>query len=308
MADGSQTGRWTEEVGDLASLRRDIDLARHEIAQVQALLAARTARPYYSLDDGWALTHLDTGQPFFVNTRDRCVTPWILMGGQWETNVDRVLTAFTRPGMHVVDVGAHMGYYSVKLASIVGSAGKLVGFEPNPAMAPYAQRNLTLNALGGHAVVHALALGSEAGRARLTFSSGDYAQANLVGHGLADHSFEVDVHRLDDLYQDRLDLLKIDAEGCEPMVLAGAQATLRRSPNCAVMIEVNLDRWEAIAPLDELFRLVDTQTVSAVTPQGNLLPLARHQVREYLSQQAFTEAYLFFCSRSDLNRLGGLIA
>lgn len=50
-------------------------------AETFSLLANRTGRPYWNLTDGWALAHLDSGEPFYVNTRDTTVTPWILMGG-----------------------------------------------------------------------------------------------------------------------------------------------------------------------------------------------------------------------------------
>ncbi len=291
----------------LATLKSRLREAKRAYVETQALLRARLARPYYPLNDGWALTYLDTGQPFYVNTEDRTVTPWIVMGGHWETNVDDVLTAYAAPGMAFADIGAHMGYYSVKIGARLGSTGRVIAFEPNPAMEPFARRNVGINGLA-NAVVHPFGLGDVATRFMLTFSEGDMAQANLVAHGKADHAFEVIVHRLDDIFDGTLDLIKLDAEGFEPRVLSGAQATLARSPNCALMIEVNLSRWESEQPLARLFDLVGRdKAVLAVKATGGLIRMSEEEVRDHLAVQMFTEGYLFFCPQNAVHRVAHLI-
>ena len=82
---------------DLGFLKAYVEKTFHVAAQHADLFAQRSNRPYYPLNDGWGLTYLSTGQPFFVNTEDRNITPWILMGGHWETNVDRILCAYVKP-------------------------------------------------------------------------------------------------------------------------------------------------------------------------------------------------------------------
>ena len=59
--------------------------------------------------------------------------------------------------MHVVDIGTHMGYYTVKLASLAGPSGFSVAFEPNPGMNPFVKRNITRNGLS--TTLHEVALG-----------------------------------------------------------------------------------------------------------------------------------------------------
>lgn len=285
-------------------LQAELDDLRGRLASLQQ----RMARPFYPLDDGWALTHLDTGQPFFVNTRDRNVTPWILMGGHWETNVDRVMSAYTRPGMHVVDIGAHMGYYTVKLASLVGPSGLSVAFEPNPEMNPFTERNIMLNGLS--TILHKVALGDRIGVATLSFSRGNHAQASLVADGPSDYSCAVEVHTLDSKMAGSppVDLIKLDAEGFEPMILEGAQETLERSPGCAIMLELNLHRWRKYRPFEALYPLLGKATNAfAVTHEGRLEKIGFEQMEEFLEGCFLSENYFLFCPDEHVKNLSDLL-
>ena len=280
----------------VVELREELCIIKTQLAEISRSLVSRFSRPFYCLDDGWALTHLDTGQPFFINTRDRNVTPWLLMGGHWETNVDRVMAAYVRPGMFVVDIGAHMGYYTVKLGSLIGPTGLLISFEPNPEMNAYTERNISINAI--NAELRKIGLGEKPGVATISFFKGNLAQASMTNIGPADYSFKVEVDTLDNSLAEYrpVDLIKLDAEGYEPMILRGGQATLSRSPDCAVMLELNLERWEQFSKLEELPGLIGEQRIIfAVTADGKLVRKEFSELRGFLSTCFLTENYFLFC-------------
>jgi len=292
-------------------LRQEVGQLRAELAEIKRLMGVWLSRPYYCLDDGWGLTHLNTGQPFFVNTRDRNVTPWILMGGHWETNVDAVMSVYVRPGMFVADIGAHMGYYTVKLGSLVGPAGKIISFEPNPEMSRFAECNIAIN--GINAELKKIGLGKKREVATLSFDQGNQAQATLTDIGHTDYSFEVQIDTLDNVLSGSapVDLIKLDAEGYEPMILEGARETLARSPNCAVMLELNLVRWERFAKLDDLPGLIgEDKTIFAVTHDGHLMKMSFSELRAFLNTCFLTENYFLFCppNAEALSRVQSLLA
>src|SRR5262245_54360926 len=106
------------------------------------------SRMYCYLGGNRALTQLSTGQPFFVNTDDRGIATWIMLGGIWETFVDDVLCRLARPGMNFLDIGANMGYYSVKIGGLIGPSGKIFSFEPNPEIYPFLKDNMEVNGFG----------------------------------------------------------------------------------------------------------------------------------------------------------------
>ncbi|CAE6869656.1 hypothetical protein R69746_08323 [Paraburkholderia aspalathi] len=275
------------------------------------LYSKRSARPYYPLNDGWALTTLDSGQPFFVNTEDRNVAPWIIMGGHWETNVERVMMSYVSPGMTALDIGAHFGYYTVKIGSKIGSSGRLYSFEPNPEVNAMCLENIKINGLASHVTLHKFALGDSEASALLTRSHSNMASANLIGEQDPDYSVEVQVKRLDDVIPAdcSVDLIKLDAEGYEKRILDGAAATLLRSPQCAIMIELGLDRWEKAAPLSDLVAACGgNRELYAVQGDGTIKRIALNELRPFLLSCPFHENYIFVARRQDVEtKIGHLL-
>jgi FkbM family methyltransferase len=270
-----------------------------------SVLAQRTARPYYPLDSGWGLSFLSTGHPFFVNTTDRNITPWIIMGGHWETNVDQVLCEYAQPGMNVLDIGAHMGYYTVKLASKIGRSGSLLAFEPNPEVNCVCLENIKINGLTTHARVYNFALGDKTEKKTLTRSHSNMGSANLVGDQDADFTVEVEVKRLDDVVpkERAIDLIKLDAEGYEAFILNGAKETLARSSSCAVMIELGLERWERFTPLDQVVPLCggNGRKMYAVLDDGTI-KLLEGDLREFLKTVQFGENYFLVARPQEVEK------
>jgi FkbM family methyltransferase len=292
----------------ITSLERQIDEANKSLREMQvyvekilhvcsthfAAYSQRSARPYYPLDNGWALTHLSTGQPFFVNTEDRNLTPWIIMGGTWESNVDLPLLTYAQPGMRVLDIGAHIGYYTVKLGAKAGHTGRVMAFEPNPKVNRVCLENIKINGLTGMTTLHKFALGDKAGNATLTYSSSNMTSANLLGDQDADFSVGVGVFPLDDVVPEEMsiDLIKLDAEGYEARILEGAKSVLARSPQCAIMIELGLERWERSAPLENLLSICGGNKVAyAVRDDGTVELMELDKIRPFLLTCAFHENY-----------------
>jgi FkbM family methyltransferase len=65
----------------------------------------------------------------------------ILRYGFYEEGLTRMLLTLLRPRMTFVDVGAHVGYYSLLAAHIVGQNGRVLAFEPMPATFDLLRRN-----------------------------------------------------------------------------------------------------------------------------------------------------------------------
>jgi FkbM family methyltransferase len=148
-----------------------------------------------------------------------------------------------RPGGTVVDAGANIGMFTVPLAKMVGPTGKVYAFEPHPACADILRKNLALNGLTRTSEVREKALYSFPGEAKLYFSppsvnnNGDHRlwpDPGETREHVTVHATTLD----DELPWERLDLLKIDTQGCEQQVLDGAAKTLERSPGVALSMEL----------------------------------------------------------------------
>lgn len=124
------------------------------------------------------------------------------------------LTERARVGVFA-DVGAHLGYYAVRMA---GRCGRVVAFEPNPKSRAKLLKNIELNGLRNVAVLP-YACGEARYRAKL-YPAG--SGSTLLEGFVNAEPIEVEVVPLDEAL-DRVDLAKIDVEGYEWNVLQGAR-------------------------------------------------------------------------------------
>ncbi|MGB8635266.1 MAG: FkbM family methyltransferase [Rhodanobacteraceae bacterium] len=168
---------------------------------------------------------------------DDVIVPTMRSAGVWEV-AETVLTLRTlRPGMHVIDAGAHVGYYSVLFSRCVGPEGWVLAFEPEPNNYRLLSANLLLNDCR-NAQAKALALAASAGRDSLYLSPN-----NLGDHRLLPtrgrRSVGVQTIDLDTIIgSETVDFVKMDTQGAEPRVLAGMKGIIHNNrERLACMIE-----------------------------------------------------------------------
>jgi FkbM family methyltransferase len=167
--------------------------------------------------------------------------PWVrkLALGVFEPETVDAVKAFLRPGGTFVDVGAHVGFFSLLGAKLVGGAGRVIAVEPDPGNAESLRRNLELNQYD-QVHVEQVALGAEAGTAELYIAE-DSGQHSLLAR--SGKSVSVEVRTLDELWtaadMPPLDVIKIDVEGAELDMLRGAKETLRRWPRVVVLMDIH---------------------------------------------------------------------
>lgn len=130
-----------------------------------------------------------------------------------------------------VDVGANVGVHTIRLAKLVGASGEVIAIEPDPDLASRADGNIRLNRLSNVRVIQAAAADRDA--TALLYSPG-IADANRGRASLLHHTHltgltqEVPTVTIDEVCRDPVALIKIDVEGTEAAVVAGAAATIAR--------------------------------------------------------------------------------
>src|SRR5882672_8888662 len=174
-----------------------------------------------------------------------------LMHGKFEDAEKRFVQKLLRPGMTVLDVGAHHGLYALLAAKRVGWRGKVIAFEPSPRERGRLLRHLRVNACW-NAGVEACALGAEPGEQNLFVVEGRQDWCNsLRPPALKEptQTVRVDVERLDDvlwrLKVDVVDFIKLDVEGAELSVLEGAGRLLQGPSRPVILTEVQDIRTRA---------------------------------------------------------------
>jgi FkbM family methyltransferase len=133
--------------------------------------------------------------------------------------------------MHAVDVGANVGYYMLLIRQAVGPRGRVDSIEPQPDNVVELRRNIDANRFD-NVRLFPVALGEADGEAMLSTE----INATLLGEPSGPRT-PVAVRRLDDVVEERIDLLKVDVEGYEAQVLRGARRHLASRP--ALFLEVH---------------------------------------------------------------------
>jgi FkbM family methyltransferase len=158
-----------------------------------------------------------------------------------ETSYCELFESALRPGLTVVDGGAHLGAYAVLAARAVGTTGTVLAFEPDPYNFGALEHNVRRLA-GGRVRLSRKALGAAPGSARFHLSSGTRGSSF---HERGDTTGVVDVEMTTlDAELDALDLaggllVKLNVEGAEPFVLDGMQETLGRVEDVTVFVEAH---------------------------------------------------------------------
>src|SRR5580765_1948024 len=150
----------------LAGSRDTRDLRRHLMTSAEF---QEKNRDYaHSNDRTVVIKELDSGVRLFVDLSDHVIGLSIVRG-RYEPDEVRLARGVLRPGDVAVDVGAHIGFFTMQMAAAVGATGRVYAFEPFDANADLLERSLVENAFGDRVLFRRAAVGAAPGRAALTF-------------------------------------------------------------------------------------------------------------------------------------------
>jgi FkbM family methyltransferase len=130
-----------------------------------------------------------------------------------------------RPGDIVIDIGANAGTFAIIAAQLAGPRGHVVAFEPSPKFANIIRKNVELNKFS-NTTVHQVALGSHAGEVYLNENVADDTTNYVSKTGTPVPLATLDSYTED---FDKINLIKIDAEGSEEEIIKGAANTFKKT-------------------------------------------------------------------------------
>ena len=170
----------------------------------------------------------------------------MLARGAYEERFDSALLDNVKPGDTVWDVGANIGYYSARLAEVIGETGHLYAFEPS--LENLGKLRKKLDSLRNCAVLP-YALGAESATLFMEQGGDDIGATSRVVTEAAPGRVAVEVMSADEVLASGKasipDVIKIDVEGFELDVLKGMSALLKNSRLRTIGIEVHFGLLEA---------------------------------------------------------------
>ncbi len=201
-----------------------------------------------------------------------------------------------RPQPLILDCGSNIGVSIIYFKHLYPEA-RIVGFEPDPRVFPYLEKNVASNGLRGVRMIQA-ALSSKEGRSDF-FSDGKYG-GGLSRHLVTDESQDwvrakVESVRLRDYLHEPVDFLKINIEGAECEVLEDSEDRLRQVQEMIIEyhhlpgLPRNLHHILEILHrqgFEYLINDFDSETNSGVEPPFTLAPESRYFLLIYAKRLA----------------------
>jgi FkbM family methyltransferase len=201
------------------------------------------------------IKEIATGLRLWIDLSDHAIGLNILRG-RYELNELHFIRSTVRPGQHVVDCGAHIGYFTMHLAEAVGPNGTVAAFEPFELNAECLDRSIRENHFENRIQLERAAVGAAPGALPLVYAPNTINSGGAFLQGRGDvpggHATRtVPVVSLDMLALPRpISFIKADIEGAEPLAFHGADALLR-SDRPVILSELHplqLDRVSGVTP------------------------------------------------------------
>jgi len=214
-------------------MKKSLDIIHDDVAFI------RTHMSSY-LGNDTAITYLNDGTPIYVNPNDSGGPSNLISGGRYEEENLNLLLSFLKDDTVFLDVGANLGFYSLKIARRIYASGKVYAFEPHKRLVELAQRSVYLNGLSGVVSFYPVGLSDKDSAAKFAYPPGHLGGGAIATGNYANFSvIDSEIRTLESLLgrDFKCDLMKIDVEGHELSVLRGMPNVLKNSPNLKILFE-----------------------------------------------------------------------
>ncbi len=170
----------------------------------------------------------------FCPASDHAMLACLVDTGEFERGTRLLIQRMLSPGDVFVDIGASLGFHTLAAAGAMQGSGKIIAFEPFEPSKRLLEKSVWLNGFSGITEIHHAAVSNITGHQEL------FLGVRCASNGNGARSVDVPVVRLDErIIQScqKVNLIKIDAEGGELEVLESAAAVIKRNPGIALVVK-----------------------------------------------------------------------
>jgi FkbM family methyltransferase len=223
-----------------------------------------------------------TSGPLYLDLR-MATAHGILAVPDVETGESLAMSKIVNPGETVFDIGAHLGFYTVLLSSLVGRSGRVIAFEPNPELLPNLRKTLATRT-NVTLVEAGLSEGTEQLKLFIPEDASMASMADWTGTTAGEvHQQVCSFTTMDEFVRERgvdqPSFIKCDVEGAELKVFRGGQETLDRVDAPIILFEVNPMAAQAFGfDAEEHAELL----VSLTNPKYKLYSVLEEGVTEFI--------------------------
>ncbi len=177
------------------------------------------------------------GNKLYIDKWDDAISQELLQSKQWEKYETKVFRDNIKKGDIVVDIGAHIGYYTLIAAKSVGTKGKVYAFEPDKKNYTILLKNISSNGFKNIIPINK-AITAKSGKLKLFINSKNTGDHRIYD-SLDNRNFvEIESVSLDDYFKNKsLNFIKMDIQGSEVGALLGASLILKNNKSIKLITE-----------------------------------------------------------------------
>ncbi len=175
----------------------------------------------------------------FIDKWDEVVSQELLLSGKWEEYETELFKKHINKGDVVLDIGAHIGYYTLIAARSVGNKGKVYAFEPDLKNFKLLKKNVEENKYKNVVLVNK-AVTDISGEVNLFINRKNTGDHRIYDSGGKRKTIGIQAIRLDDFFKNktkRIDLIKMDIQGSEALAFKGGLRLIKENRNIKILTE-----------------------------------------------------------------------
>jgi FkbM family methyltransferase len=207
---------------------------------------------------------LDSFYVYTGDTTDRYVQVSCKQQGVWDKELTEWMISNIKPGWTCLDIGANIFYFTEVMSRLAGPDGKVLSFEPITRLCRMYDMAKEFNSyeLSSPIEVFPFALSNREDSLILNIW-----EENIGGSGIVDehrigndgqhgnfYTEQIDAKRLDSVFNDKIDFIKIDVEGHERFVFEGFSDSAKECPLLVVELGAGQPH-EFLVELNELYEM-----------------------------------------------------
>lgn len=165
-------------------------------------------------------------------------------GQQWEPHILKGISKYAKPGTVVLDIGAHIGTFTITMAKQVGDNGTVLAFEPQKKIYRELVKNCELNGVK-NVICHRLAIGD---RMQIVEMDKETYTGSEGSTGIGQGGDLVEMRTIDSFNLTNVSFVKIDVERTEEQVLDGMINTILNNKPVIIIELQGGYVWESASP------------------------------------------------------------
>jgi FkbM family methyltransferase len=273
------------DIREIASLNRQ---------EFESACISHTSSNY--LGDHLSLCKILTKYKMYIDTRDMGIAPHLMVDGYWESWLTQCLAKIVKPGSVCIDIGANLGYYSLLMSELCGTSGKTIAIEPNPNICKLLRFSEFLHSWNFDVIE--MAVSDMEGEAVLTIPDKSFGGASLNKNPGTPFSGKSEVNVrvttidkiAEELKLEKVDVIKMDVEGFEPLVFEGMKKIISDNPGLQVLIEYSPFMYSDAKKFSDY--LFANFTVNRIKDVDTIQTLNKKSMDELIELTDHTDLYL----------------